>query len=335
MWHKQDMDLKRLRTFVTIAEQGSISKAAVLLRIAQPALSRQIADLEKELGLLLFHRIGRRVFLTGEGEQLLDHCRSLLGHATLVTEQAQILRGGDAGTLRVAAPPITIESILSTFLPRYSLRYPKVRVKLIESVGTNTLGMLERGEIHLSISVLDDVRHNGRHLGFYPVPPTELWAAFPRALKLPTGDAIDIGRIASYPLLLLDSGYTARKRFDAICHLAKLKPEVLIESRAPHTLLALAEAGLGIAIVPSTMRTYRYKVRISRITYMGKALSVPIGIAWDRRRPLTRYAKEFCELLAAHMSELSPIAHAKPGAAAPATPARRAKTQGRPRGSVR
>ena len=65
------MDLRHLRTFVAVAEQGTVSKASLRLRVAQPALSRQISDLEAELGIKLFDRIRRRLVLTGEGERLL------------------------------------------------------------------------------------------------------------------------------------------------------------------------------------------------------------------------------------------------------------------------
>src|SRR5437764_1709510 len=73
------MDLKRLRTFVTVADLGTVSKAALRLRISQSALSRQISDLEYECGFKLFDRIGRRLFLTTRGEQLLEDCRGVLG----------------------------------------------------------------------------------------------------------------------------------------------------------------------------------------------------------------------------------------------------------------
>ncbi|MBK9572030.1 MAG: LysR family transcriptional regulator [Rhodoferax sp.] len=77
--------------------------------VAQPALSRQISNLEQELGLKLFDRVGRRLVLTGEGEQLLGDCRDLLICASAIGERAQLLRGGDTGTLRVAASPQFIE----------------------------------------------------------------------------------------------------------------------------------------------------------------------------------------------------------------------------------
>ena len=107
------MDLRHARTFVTVAELGTVSKAAVRLRIAQPALSRQIGSLEQELGLKLFDRVGRRLVLTGEGEQLLGDCRGLLSLASAIAERAQLLGRGDTGTLRVAASPQFIEGALS------------------------------------------------------------------------------------------------------------------------------------------------------------------------------------------------------------------------------
>src|SRR6202000_843373 len=126
------MDLRHARTFITVAELGTVSKAALRLHIAQPALSRQIADLERELGFKLFDRVGRRLLLTGEGEQVLADCRGLLNYAGAVSERAQLLRRGDTGVLRIAGSPQIIESVFSNFLHRYAERYPNGQVKLFE-----------------------------------------------------------------------------------------------------------------------------------------------------------------------------------------------------------
>src|SRR5215467_2113838 len=115
------MNLRQALTFVTVAELGTVSKAALRLRTAQPALSRQIIDLEQELGLRLFDRIGRRLLLTGEGAQLIAGCRVLLNCASAVKEQAQLLRRGDTGVLKVAGSPQHIESVLSGFLHHYEI----------------------------------------------------------------------------------------------------------------------------------------------------------------------------------------------------------------------
>src|ERR1043166_1873493 len=145
------MDTKRLKTFVAVAELGTVSKAAVRLRIGQPALSRQIGDLQQELGLRLFDHVGRGLVLTAEGEQLLADCRRVLADLDAVRERAEVLRGGSRGVLKVAAPPHTIESVLSRFLPRYAERFPNVQVELSEALGAEQSTMLERGEVHVGI----------------------------------------------------------------------------------------------------------------------------------------------------------------------------------------
>ena len=98
-----------------------------------------------------------------------------------------------------------------------------------------------------------------------------------------------------------------RRVFDAACRLAGLKPNILLESRAPHTLLAMAEAGHGVAIIPSALRTHHYKLRIVGVTYRGRPLREPLIILWDKRRPLPRYATAFCEMVAEHFREVFPI----------------------------
>jgi DNA-binding transcriptional LysR family regulator len=300
------MDLRHLRTFVTVAEQGTVSKAALRLRIAQPALSRQISDLEQELGVRLFDRVRRRLVLTGEGEQLLGDCRTVLGAVGSLGERAQLLRRADSGLLRVAATPQMIDGVFSTFLHRHAARFPNVQIKLSEAVGAEPYAKLVRGELHLAISYLQTMgeRHE---FETFPLPPLEFLAAGHESLRLGSGGSIEIGSLAAYPLLLLEPSFGVRTTFDAACRLAGLKPQIFIESRAPHTLLAMAEAGHGVAIVPSVLPTNRYRLRIARITYRRRPLRGLLTVLWDKRRRLPPYAKDFCESLAAHMRDVFPI----------------------------
>jgi DNA-binding transcriptional LysR family regulator len=300
----RDVDLKRLRTFIAVAELGTVSKAALLLRISQSALSRQISDLEKEFSLRLFDRVGRRLILTAIGEHLLEDCRSVLGHFVSLGERVELLRRGDRGILKVAAPPHTIESVLTRFLPRYAERFPNVHVKLSEALGGEQTAMLERGEVHIGI------RHEqgtDRRFESLALPPDEVLAACAPSVQLGHAGMIDIGRLASYPLLLLESGYSIRRLFNAACRLADVVPNIMLESRAPHTLLALAEAGQGVAIIPSLLRTDRYTLRIVRVTHRRNPLRDRFAIQWDSRRPMPPYAKSFCETLAKYMREVLPI----------------------------
>src|SRR3954447_133589 len=276
----RDMDLRRLRTFVTIAEQGTVSKAALRLHISQPGLSRQIQDLQHEFKLRLFERVGRKLVLTTEGEELLVSCRNLLRQADSVTEHAQLLRGGDTGVLRVATSPAQI-AVLAKFLPQYAVRYPNVQVRLVEAVGA-AVRLLDRGEVHVALSVLEAAAVQDSHFGIYPVAPLGLLAACRSSYSLERGNPLDIRRIAAHPLLLPEPSFNARKIFDAVCQQARLNLDILFESRSPEALLTLAEAGSGIAIVTTAVRANLYPLRFVRITDRGKPIEVPQAIVWDR-----------------------------------------------------
>lgn len=323
------MHLRHARTFVTVAELGTVSKAAVRLRIAQPALSRQIMDLEQELGLRLFDRVGRRLLLTGEGEQLIAGCRVLLNCASAVTEQAQLLRHGDTGVLKVAGSPQHIESVLSQFLHRYAERYPKVEVKISEGTGSEILTLLEHGEIHLGQNLLHAVKLDDRHFGSLLLGSVELLAVCHPSTLLGPRRTIEVARLSEFPLLLMDSGFGFRRAFDAASRMAGLKPTIVFESRNPHTLLALAEAGHGVAIVPSQLQCHRYQLRIAGLTYRGRSLREPLTISWDKRRPLPRFATDYCAMLAAYMRETFPITRPTEPESASSTQSTRGKRKAR------
>src|SRR5262245_32497797 len=117
------MNLRHLRAFATIVDLGGLSRAATRLHLSQPALSRQIQALEADLGVPLFDRVGRRVQLTSQGEDLLQRVRRLLAEAESLGERARELQSGETGVLRVAATPQVIENLLAPFLIRYRRRH--------------------------------------------------------------------------------------------------------------------------------------------------------------------------------------------------------------------
>ena len=302
------MDFRLLRTFVTVAEQGTVSKASAHLGIAQPALSRQIKDLETDLGIRLFDRVRRRLVLTSEGQLLLSDCRNALGALGSIKDRAQLLRRPDAGILKVAATPQTIDGVLSVFLARYARQRPNVQIKLTEAFGAELLALLERGEVHVIITTAGGLETTDQAFDTMWLPSLEFVAAFSPVIDIGNTQSMDVRELGSHPLLLLNRNFAVRGAFDAACRVAEFKPNVSFESRTPHALLALAEAGHGIAIVPSVLPTHRYDLRVVRLTYRKKPLREGYAIVMDRRRSLPAAADEFCRSLLAHVREVFPIA---------------------------
>jgi DNA-binding transcriptional LysR family regulator len=301
------MDLRHIRTFVTVAELGTVSKAASRLHVAQPALSRQIANLEDEFGVKLFDRVGRRLLLTSEGDQLLSDCRGLLNSARALGERAQVLRRGGVGILRVSASPHLIEGVFPELLHRYAERYPNVQVRLSDVIGPDSFPMLESGEIHLTQGLLSAITSDEPRFAGFPLAPMEMLAACHPRLKLGKDGEVEINRLAPHPLLQATTEFLMRRHFDAACRMAGFTPNYILECRSPHALLALAEAGHGVAIIPSALRVNRYQVRRMRVMFRGKPIDEPLAMMWDTRRTLPPYAKVFCEMLAEHVQQAFPI----------------------------
>jgi LysR family cyn operon transcriptional activator len=286
------MNLHQLKTFVIIADSGGIHRAAARLNLSQPAASRQIHALEAELGVALFDRIGRRLALTAEGEDLLRRGRRLLAEANEFADRARALKKGETGILRIGATPQVIESTLASFLVEYLPSHPGVEVQLVEDGGAALPIRLDRGDVHLALMAVSDERFRYRPL--YPVTALAVVSeqhAFSRRRKL------EVANLSGEPLLLLHRSFVSREWIDTACRIAHIRPRILLESGAPHTITALAGAGYGIAIVPSTVKVPPEHVRAVRLTQGGTTLGAWLNLAWDPLRLIAPHTEQFMEEL--------------------------------------
>jgi DNA-binding transcriptional LysR family regulator len=286
------MNFRHLRTFVAIADTGGFGRAAARLNLTQSAASRQILALEAELGVPLFNRIGRRVQLTSEGEDLLRRSRHLLSEVEALGERARSLKTGQTGLLRVGATTQVIENLFADFLTRHRRHHPGVEVHLVEDGGARLAGRLERGDVHLAHMPAGDERFHGRLLF-----PMHVLAVLPQTHRLSRRPVLDVTDLADDPLMLLGRGFASREWFNAACQVAHVRPRVILESAAPQTLVALARANHGIALVPSPVRIAREAVRIMPVVHRGESIGRWAVIAWDPQRFLAPYAEQFVEEL--------------------------------------
>lgn len=295
------MELRHLRYFSAVADAGGVSRAAARLNISQPALSRQIRDLETELGVSLFDRRGGRLRLTGEGEDLLNRGRQLLTGAESFRERAGALRAGDAGIIRVGVAPLTLESLLPPFLVRHQRRHPRVEVRLAEDSPDRLWARVERGDLNLAVSFPG---HEG--LGSRLLFPLCALGVMSREHRLSRQTTLDVSDLSQERLLLLGRQFLTRQWFDRACQRAHLRPKVLLESAAPHALIALARVGYGIAIIPSHTQFDRHHVRAVPLAQRGAALGAWAAIAWDPHRFQPPFVERFVEELATYSRHFYP-----------------------------
>lgn len=298
------MNLRHLRTFVAIADAGGVARAAGRLNLTQPTASRQIHALEAELGLPLFDRIGRRVRLTPEGENLLQHGRSLLADAESFGARARALKSGHTGILRVGATPQAIESQLVEFLARYRRRHPGVEVHLVEDGGARLPSRIERGDVHLAIMPEGDGRFHGRLLS-----PNYLLALLPKGHRLSRRATLDVADLRDESLLVQGRGFASREWFYAACQVAHMRPHVVFESTTPQTLIALAAGGFGVAVVPAGVLIPPGKIHAAPLLHRGSPIGRWRMIAWDPQRFLPAYAEWFVKEIVVYSRSNYPNRH--------------------------
>jgi len=298
------MNLRHLRTFVAIADGGGVTAAAARLNLTQPTASRQIDALESELGVSLFDRVGRRLQLTSEGEDLLKRSRRLLADAESLGERARALKKGETGLLRVGAAPPAIENILANFLVHYRRRHPGVDIRVVEDGGAHLPTRLERGDVHLAIMPESDERFQCSRL----LSPNHLLAVLPKTHRSRRRSVLDVRELLDEPLLLQTRGFASREWFYAACQMAHIRPRVVLESTAPQVLIALAASGYGIAVVSAGVMIPRGGVLARPLLYRGAPIGRWRTISWNADRFLPPYARWFIEELAAYARQHYQIA---------------------------
>jgi DNA-binding transcriptional LysR family regulator len=289
------MDLHQLRTFVAIADAGGVARAAARRNLSQPAASRQIQVLEAELGVLLFDRVGRRVRLTSAGEDLLRRGRQVVAEADAFRERARALQGGHTGQIRVGATPPMIETLLAPFLVGHRRRYPGVEISIVEDGGAQLASRLQSGELHVAYVPAGDARFRGRLL--YPI---HVIAVVADAHPWHGRRSLEVGQLASAPLLLLRRGFASRRWFDAACQMANRQLNVLLESSAHNAIVGLAAAGYGIGVLPSTVHLSGQGVRPIPLVHRKASIGRWGMLAWNPQRLLAPYAQVFVEEFARH-----------------------------------
>jgi LysR family cyn operon transcriptional activator len=286
------MNLRQLQTFVAIAESGGLARAEARLRVSQPAASRQVLALEVELGVPLFDRVGRPIKLTSEGADLLRHARRLLQDAEAFIERASALKSGQAGTLRVGGSTQHIENVLADFLPRYRHRHPSVEIDVIEDGGARIPERLERGDIHLALMNAGDDDFASRLLA-----PNHVLAVVSPKHRLASKRVLEIAELKGESLLLLRRDFASRGWFDTACHVARIKPHVILESSAPHTLLALARTANAVAVMPTNVRIPPDSVSALPLVHRRVSIGRWAIVAWHKERYLAPYAEYFIDEL--------------------------------------
>ena len=253
------MELRHLRYFVAVAEELHFGRAAARLHIAQPPLSRQIRDLEREVGTALFERVPRGVALTPAGRAFLPEARLTLAQAARAQRTAERASRGEIGRLRVGfVEAATYSRVLPEVLGFFRLHLPNIGISLFEMDAHQQADAFREGRIDLGVlhSVPADA---DRLLHVESVYTDRMIVAVPGTHRLAGQARLTLATFASEPFVLFPRHGAPRLYDDIIasCRTAGFNPRVVQEATAWHTLAALVGAGVGSAFVPQSLTRFQ------------------------------------------------------------------------------
>jgi LysR family nitrogen assimilation transcriptional regulator len=275
------VDLKQLEYFVRVAEIGSITKAAALLHVAQPALSRQIAQLESELKVQLLTRNGRGVIPTSAGKKLLAHGRGILRQVELARDEVSAKQGNAEGLIVVGVPASVAATLTVPMIEAFRAEMPNVEVSVLQGRSSSLLEWLVSGRIDMAL--------------LYDPPYSPLVKSTPlltEKLALIQGQdsdgqsPIDLSLIPEYPLIIPSRPNTMRLLIETQLMRIGLKPAIAFEVDNVTNILELVAKGYGSAILsPRAASSAPSKLRLNIRPIVRPSLTVRLSLSTSARSP--------------------------------------------------
>jgi LysR family transcriptional regulator, nitrogen assimilation regulatory protein len=283
------MELTQLRTLIQVAELGSLSRAAERLRIAQPALSRQIRLLEAELGARLFERHGRGMMITDQG-------RDAVAHAIRVLAEVDELRAGAVegsapltGCVAIGLPPTVADVVSVPLVAAFQATHPRAAVRLVSAYTGYLLDWLRRGDIDVAVHHLTK---ETAALRSRPLLRESLFLIGPPAAGLSTVRAVPFSALANERLLLPSLQHGLREIVERFAEQAGIALSVAVEADSYATLTDLVRHGHGRTILP--LAPVHDDVRAGRLTAAPLIDPVPtrqVVLSFAPGRPTPRLAR--------------------------------------------
>lgn len=241
------MDIAQLKTLIHVAELGSLSKAADRLRIAQPALSRQVRLLERELGAALFERHGRGMVITTTGRQVLDHATRIMTELEAIRSSASEERASLKGIVTIGTTPTVSEIITVPLVSQVRQAHPQLAIRLASAFTGHLLDWLQRGELELAVSYNPEPQHT---LRIVPIMMENLLLVSAGGKGLSLNRAVPFSHLANEELVLPSPRHGLRSIMEECARQAGVTLHGSVEADSFGAMINLVRNGFGSTALP-------------------------------------------------------------------------------------
>lgn len=302
------MDLRQLRYFIAIVEQGSLTRAASFLHVAQPALSLHLRNMEDELGAALLYRSSRGVVPTEAGLILLRNARIIINQFAVVEDEIRGHESDPSGEVRLGLPGTISQLLAVPLITAAHLRYPKIKLQVSDAMSGFVLNWMREGTVDLAVLYGKDDSH-GIHALKLMEEELQLFGPMKGDLadRLPPGDApVAFAKALTLPLILPSEGHGLRDQITATAAVAGLEVRTNIDVDSYSNIKNLVEEGLGFSILPKNAIAAEVAAgRLFGWSFRDPFIRRSVYLAHSNERPMTNAVKVIHALAADTLRKLA------------------------------
>jgi LysR family transcriptional regulator, nitrogen assimilation regulatory protein len=291
------MDLKQLEYFRHVAELGSFTRAASFLSVVQPALSRQVRQLEVELGQNLFDRNGRGVVLTDAGSRLLEHTRGILMQVGRARQELEEQKSGDSGHFVLGLPPSLGRSVTVPLVKAFRSRLPNASLATVEGLSAYMLEWLNVGRVDCALVYNAPASPT---VDLQPLLDDQLFLIGPRAVKAArkARKSVTLAEVADYPLIIPSRPHSIRMSVENALAGVDRKIRVAHEIECIPAVIDLVRQGHGFAVLPfNAVQSTPWGDEVSVKPIVAPVLKTSLSLATSAHRPKSPLQRRAIEVI--------------------------------------
>ena len=285
------LELRQIKYFIEVAKREHVTEAATALHVAQSAVSRQIFNLEEELGVNLFIREGRTVRLTPIGRIFLEHMEQAINVIDDATQVIDEYTDPEKGTIHVGFPSSMATFILPTAISAFRDRYPQVKFQLNQGSYYDLKKAVVKGEVNMAL--LGPVPMNERKLKGKILFTENIVALLPRSHPLAGAASLKLTQLRKDSFVLFPKDYVLRDIIIDLCKQIGFEPKVSFEGEDIDAIKGLVSAGLGVSLVPEITLIDNLPRATVRVPITEANVTRTVGVVIPTERQLLPTEKLF------------------------------------------
>lgn len=289
------MELRQLKYFIEVARKEHVTRASEKLHVAQSAISRQIANLEEELGVQLFTREGRSIKLTPIGMNFLYRVERAMDELDKALEEVHEYLDPDVGEIRIGFPHSLATYSLPSVISAFRKKHPSIRFQLRQGITSSLIEDVIKGEVDIALVTPVPTDHPEVH--GHILFTEEIRAILPPSHPLSENTTIRLNQLEKEPFIIFRTGFTLRTIVIDACSQAGFRPKIAFEGEETSTIRGLVASGLGVSLLPEVALVERGPIDPISVRISEPRVTRTVGFITSRTKKLTPSERIFQHFL--------------------------------------